>query len=256
INQQYRSFASPRRADHLILAGDIGRLADYDKYRDFLQKQTDTFKIVFLVLGNHEFYNISVSNGLQRARQLEHEPCLSGRLVALHRGRFDIPSSCVTVLGCTLWSHVPDDSRDIVRSKIQDVHKIHDWTVDDHTAAHEEDLTWLLGEIESIQEENNATCKQAEKRVILVVTHHTPSLTGASSPQHENNPWKYAFGTDVLERMPKLAGVRAWVFGHTHYTTEFKRRGIRVVSDQPGYGLPWSERNREDGFDAGKVIHV
>lgn len=42
INQQY-SFDIPVCSKYLILAGDIGRLEDYNKYRDFLQNQTSKF---------------------------------------------------------------------------------------------------------------------------------------------------------------------------------------------------------------------
>jgi hypothetical protein len=173
INQQYVSFVIPIRAKYLILAGDIGRLADYDNYRNFIQTQTDRFKLVFLVLGNHEFYNDAFVTGLEKARQLEQKPCLNGRLILLHQTTYDIPGSNVTILGCTLWSQVPNEAREIVRSKIQDFKKIQDWTVDDHNASHEADRTWLLGEIDSIQS-NNKTKKH--KRSILVVTHHAPFL--------------------------------------------------------------------------------
>jgi hypothetical protein len=140
INQQYPSFEIPVCAKYLILAGDIGRLVDYDNYRSFLQRQTERFELVFLILGNHEFYEDTLAAGLQKARRLEQEPCLKKRLILLHRGRYDIPGSCVTILGCTLWSEVPDEARDIVRSKIQDFKKIQDWTVDDHNESHRTDL--------------------------------------------------------------------------------------------------------------------
>lgn len=123
INEQYLSFEIPVCAKNLILAGDVGRLVDYDNYRDFLRKQTDRFELVFLILGNHEFYHDTFAAGLQKTRQLEQEPSLNGRLILLHRGRYDIPGSRVTIFGCTLWSKVPDKAEDIVRSKIQDFKK-------------------------------------------------------------------------------------------------------------------------------------
>ncbi|RAH48454.1 uncharacterized protein BO95DRAFT_49024 [Aspergillus brunneoviolaceus CBS 621.78] len=124
LNQQYVSYEIPACAEHLILAGDIGRLADYEHYRDFLQRQTDRFKAVLLILGNHEFYGLSIAAGLDKARQLEQEPCLHGRLIVLDRTRYDVPGFDVSVLGCTLWSHVPDGSREIVQAKIRDFRKI------------------------------------------------------------------------------------------------------------------------------------
>ncbi|PLN81955.1 Metallo-dependent phosphatase-like protein [Aspergillus taichungensis] len=254
INQQYPSYEIPVCAEYLILAGDIGRLADYDNYRNFLQKQTDRFKLVFIVPGSHEFYNRTFAAGLERARQLEQEPSLNGRLIVLHQKRFDVPGSRVTILGCTLWSKVPCELTDIVRSKIKDFQKIEGWSVDDHNANHDSDLAWLLQEIQLVHEGNRKIEKRSKKRSILVVTHHAPLLQGTSSPQHAQNPWSVAFGTDILPQIPR--GVKAWVFGHTHFTTDFKERGVRVVSNQRGYVLPWSNSKTQDGFDVGKVILV
>ena len=254
VNQQYSSFEIPVCAKYLVLAGDAGRLVDYDNYRCSLQKQTDRFELVFLILGNHEFYSDTFAAGLQRARQLEQEHCLNGRLILLHRGRYDIPGSHVTILGCTLWSRVPDEARDIVCSRIQDFKRIRDWSVNDHNRSHEADLAWLLSGVESIQTQSKTWSR---KQSVLVVTHHAPSLQGTSSPQHANNAWSSAFATDVLSQISKSSGIKFWVFGHTHYTTEFRNQGIRVVANQRGYVLPWTDsKGPKDGFDIGKVIHV
>ena len=85
VNQQYSTFDIPAAAPYLVLAGDAGRLVDYDAYLDFLKRQTDQFRSVFLVLRNHEFYGTSFANGLERAKRLEDEPCLNGKLALLHR---------------------------------------------------------------------------------------------------------------------------------------------------------------------------
>ena len=233
INQQYPSFEIPVSANSLILAGDVGRLADYDGYLELLRTQTERFETVFLVLGNHEFYKESLTTGLEKAKQLEQEPSLNGRLILLHQRRYDIPDSHVTIIGCTLCSEIPNEARDIVRSKIQDFRHIQDWTVDDHNAAHEADRVWLLREIQSICEENPKSRKRDQPRSILVVTHHAPSLRKTSSPRHENNPWSCTFGTDLLSHT--AVGVKAWVFGHMYYATEFVYRGTNVVSNQRGY---------------------
>lgn len=262
IDQQYASFSIPARAKTLILGGDIGRLVDYDNYRTFLQKQTDQFETVFLILGNHEFYNLSFEEGIRKAEELEQEPCFNGRLVLLHRRRYDIldpdSGSCVTVLGCTLWSEIPDEARDIVRYKISDFTKISEWSVESHNAAYEKNSSWLLDEIRSIQKDNQQVQNDSERKSILVVTHHAPCLKRTSAPQHENSPWRFAFGTDILRNITQTSAIKAWVFGHTHYTTEFRERGVAVVSNQRGYVLPWTktEGKVKDGFDAGRVIQV
>lgn len=258
ISQQYSSFKIPVCAKYLILGGNTGRLVDYDKYLGFLGKQTAQFEKVFLVLGSHEFYKESFATGLEKAERLEREPSLNGRLVVLHQGRYDIPDSHVTILGCTLWSHVPSNSKAIVEHKIQDFHQIEGWTIDSHNAAHESDSAWLLREIESIRQGNHKAPKQGQ-RSTLVVTHNAPSVRKTSDPQHEKSRWSCAFATDILPHA--AAGVKLWVFGRTHYTTEFKYRGTRVVSNQRGFVFPWLpsknlKNGNKDGFDVRKVVRL
>lgn len=144
------------------------------------------------------------------------------------------------------------------RRKIQDFKKKKKSKVEPLTIimdrSHEADLAWLLSEMESIQSKNKI---QNKKRSILVVTHHAPSLQDSSSPQHANNPWSSAFATDILSQISKSSGVKAWAFGHTHFTTEFKNQGIRVVANQRGYVLPCNNpKGSQDGFDVEKVIHI
>ncbi|GFN11306.1 hypothetical protein AtubIFM55763_008236 [Aspergillus tubingensis] len=254
VNQHYSSYEIPACAEHLILAGDIGRLTDYEDYRNFLQKLTDRFKLVFLVLGNHEFYNETFETGIERAKRLEQDPAFNGRLIVLHQKRYDVPGSNVSILGCTLWSKVPQELADIVQSKVKDFQRIADWSVEDHNARHDSDYAWLMKEIHSIQQENKAAGKRSRQRSILVVTHHAPSLEGTSSPKHAQSPWSVAFGTDILSGSSDE--VKVWVFGHTHYTTDFMEQGVRVVSNQRGYVLPWSDPKAQSGFDVRKVIQL
>ena len=125
INQQC-SFEVPVCAKYLNLAGDIGRLEDYNNHRVFLQTQTSKFQIVFLSLGDHKFYETTFNTGLEKAKQLAYESCMNGRLVLLHQRRYNIRDSDVTILGCTLWSHVSQESKDIVNHEISDFQKIKD----------------------------------------------------------------------------------------------------------------------------------
>lgn len=77
VGQQYSSFQIPASAPYLVLAGDIGRLVDYDSYLVFLKTQTEQFELISWVLGNHEFYTSTFTTGLERARRLEEESCLA-----------------------------------------------------------------------------------------------------------------------------------------------------------------------------------
>lgn len=262
LDNQYSTFDFPARAPYLILAGDIGRIsADYSAYLTFLvSKCCNRFDRVFLVLGNHEFYNSSHAEVLDLAlTKLEHEPLLKGRLTVLHRRRVDLEDE-VTILGCTLWSHIFSGSaREAVESRVKDFKRIDGWSVDQHNAEHEADVRWLNEQVALIRsEERDEAEKRGEaprrQRRVAVVTHHAPCMKGSSDPRHANNAWNSAFATDLL---PENAGsadaaplldVQFWVFGHTHFSTEFERGGVRVVSNQRGYALPGTID--EDRLDA------
>lgn len=241
VGQQYSDFQIPVKAPNLILAGDIGRLIDYDNYLQFLTIQTSLFERVFLVLGNHEFYGMTFDDAIARARELEKEPSLNGKLVLLHQNRWDDPTSDVTVLGCTLWSNIPPESAGITASKINDFKKIAGWTVDAHNARYASDSAWLKQQLLSLKADGVA--RKGQERTVLVVTHHAPCMEGTSRPKDSGNPWSVAFATDVFttQEWHECGVVDCWVFGHTHYTTDLVKGGVRIVSNQRGYVLPGSK---------------
>ncbi|TEY84019.1 hypothetical protein BOTCAL_0023g00400 [Botryotinia calthae] len=252
VCSQYYTFAITPVAPYLILAGDVGRLIDYEGYLAFLAKQTAQFEKVFLVLGNHEFYHLSHTSALEQAQRLENEAVLNGKLVLCHQKRWDIElgDSHTTILGCTLWSKIDDGAREAVQTRIKDLEKIDSWSIDDHIAAHMFDLTWLSNQVTNIQNQNKFRAEGESERKILVITHHAPTVVGTSSPKNANNPWGSAFATELLgDSSMNWVGVKAWVFGHTHFTTDFEKNGIRVLSNQRGYVIPTSKEKKDEKFE-------
>lgn len=241
IGQQYSSFDFPVKAPYLVLAGDIGRLIDYDGYLAFLRRQTARYERVLLVLGNHEFYGMTYAEGIQKARQLEQESSLEGKVTLLQQGRHDLnvwPESTepgITILGCVLWSHIEAESVERIARAVNDFRQIQDWTPDAHNAAHATDLAWLQTELGRIREENKGS---HNARHVVVVTHHAPLVKGTASPRHEDSPFNSAFSTDICTganwSLPKY-----WIFGHTHWTTSFTaKNGVHIASNQRGYVYP------------------
>ncbi|KAK2605066.1 hypothetical protein N8I77_007942 [Diaporthe amygdali] len=232
VGQQYLTFDFDVTAPNLILAGDIGRVIDYEGYISFLQKQTVRYERVFLILGNHEFYGLSFEAGLTRARKLENESVLEGRMILLQQKSFVFDVERVVVIGCSLWSFVPRDSARAVQAVVNDFKKIENRSVEKHNSAHAEDLAWLRKEVQLHQPHTK----------VLIVTHHAPLIDKTASPQHKDSLVKSAFATDVLSNMEGGAwsSVKYWIFGHTHWTTQLKVKGIQVMSNQRGYVLPES----------------
>lgn len=267
VGQQYATFEVPVAASarYLILAGDIGRLVDYEGLTQFLRRQTAVFETVFLVLGNHEFYGLSYDEGTQKARELAAS--VGDKLVLLQQGHHVIrqPARQVHVLGCTLWSQIPEERKADVAARVQDFSKITGWSVDAHNEHHEEDLAWLKRRLAAVREEAEAS----EERVdVVVVTHHAPCVKGTSSPQHVTNPWTCAFATDLLGGGSGgdklwLSMVRWWVFGHTHYTSKLRLGRLTLISNQRGYVLPGAaavtmprKGDAEHEFDPARVLQL
>jgi hypothetical protein len=125
----------------------------------------------------------------------------------------------------------------LVESKINDFKKIQGWTSGKHNDVHAKEAAWLHDQVVQAAR---------EKRRILVATHHAPCVDGTSKPSDSSNPWTSAFATDLLDQ-PGWDHVRLWVFGHTHYSTDMLRNGIRLVANQRGYVLPGSSTENPAG---------
>ncbi|PMD12636.1 hypothetical protein NA56DRAFT_675121 [Hyaloscypha hepaticicola] len=166
------SFEIPPSAPFLILTGDIGRLIDYDACLAFFSKITIQFEKVLLVLGNHGFYSHLFASGLKMVQKLEEEPVLNGKLILLYPKRYDVPGSSVSILGCTLWSKIAEESKSVVQMR----------------------------QVAMISVENNTSVNRTSRREIPVVTHNAPSVQETASPEQAGNAWSSAFATDVIWR--------------------------------------------------------
>lgn len=235
-----RSANGDTQSRTLILAGDIGRIIDSGKLLEFLQRCSTEFDRVLYVLGNHEFYQSTHEATITAAQQLVESPLLEGRVSLLHRGRVDLDAR-VTVLGCTLWSKIPSQQEDEetqlwTEMKLADFRRIEGWTTTRHTEEHFIDLAWLKDSIEEI-------AANEPNRRIVVVAHHAPTADRTSNPKFEANRWNCGFRTGILESNDFRVWrgreqIEAWVFGHTHFCTDFMKESIRVVANQRGYVLP------------------
>ncbi|OQO12577.1 hypothetical protein B0A48_02039 [Cryoendolithus antarcticus] len=230
-----------KAAPLLVLAVDIGCFCHYDRYCNFLSQQCDpsAFDTVLLIAGNHEFYGSSRDEGLEAAERFINEPCMNGKLHFLDRGRFDVPESNVTVLGCTSHSLIPPDYTRLTN----DFQHIKGWRVRMHNSEHERDLDWLRGELSGLQ-------KDGPERDIVIATHYAPMFDHVCHPKNEGNSLSDCFSSNsfaILQEEGLLFSVTHWVSGHTHWNVDFKRSGVRVVSNQlcsDAGNLTWWQRKR------------
>ena len=125
-------------------------------------------------------------------------------------------SSSVTVLGCTLFSHVKVEEHDRVSLGLNDFYHIEKWSIEQHNEAHVRDLAWLNLQVEGI-------AREEPERKVIVLTHHSPAIDERSfDPRHKNSNISSGFSTDLREQVSWKSGkVRVWAFGHTHFNCDF-----------------------------------
>ena len=140
-----------------------------------------------------------------------------GCFVLLDQTRFDIRPD-LTILDCTLFSHVSAQQQSAVADRLIDFRNPSNsnYDVPSHNAAHASDLVWL------------------------------------------NNQVSTAFGSDLSREACWVSPVvKAWAFGHTHFNCDFVdgdggRDGRkRVVTNQKGY-----HRFPRLGFEKEKVFEL
>ena len=211
--------------DVVVLAGDI------DLGIDGILWARETFQNVpvLYLLGNHEFYGHHFDNLITEARAA----CANSNVQLLENDAVVIGG--VRFLGCTLWTDFEllgrdgrgqaleeaslcmNDFRLIARGPLgmrRSVLPIE--TAERHLMSRR----WLEREI------------AISKEPVVVVTHHAP-CTGTSHPQHAGDPLSPAFASDLTALLQPP--VKAWIFGHTHYSVDFERQGVRILSNQRGY---------------------
>jgi len=166
-----------------------------------------------------------------------------GEFILLDQTRVDLDAN-ITILGCTLWSHIPGAASEEVGLRLNDFRRIRRWTIETHNAAHMADATWLDRECAKIRAEE-------PDRRIAVLTHHAPAMSGTSAPHHEKEPSniRTAFATDMTSRSCWVPPVKVWAFGHTHFCCDFVKNGVRILSNQRGYeGIETQYTSFRDDF--------
>ena len=97
-----------------------------------------------------------------------------------------------------------------------------------------------------VTQQISCIAREDPHRQLIIVTHHSPTFSTTTDPKHNANPWNSAFCTELLESRVKswhgVRNIRRWIFGHTHWNTEFKKHGMIVCSNQRGYIIPGHER--------------
>lgn len=216
-------------ANHLALLGDIGKPFD-SSYHDFIAIQAQNFEHVFVIMGNHEYYNkgnITVDAVLKKARSICSE---WNNVHLLERDIFELNDK-TTIIGCTLWSPLNEKTAQYLndmnmiyvdkenakgkpKKKLLDVQTYFSW--------HLRDVQWLQSTLKTVKEQN---------RQAIVLTHHGPLMD--MSGKYRGNQFNSGFVSNLkhLFEPPAIA----FASGHVHSNVDVCVNGVRSVSNALGY---------------------
>lgn len=206
---------TPTPNDVLLLAGDIGNPAG-NLYKLFITEMSKHYAKVFIVTGNHEYYQ-----SYQRARSddfsglgvtyikgYRHSMEQIDNMIATFTAtlpnvhflqRTSIIHNRVRFMGCTLWT--PSDYK--LSDQMNDYNCIKDMTTEKCREIHLGDVSWLTEQLAEISSDYDAT---------VVMTHHLPSYQ-LLADKYIGDPLN-VFYANTLEKLVEQADI--WVCGHSH----------------------------------------
>jgi predicted phosphohydrolase len=183
-------------AQYLILAGDIGYPHE-QHYQALLEDISAKFEKVFIIMGNHEYWEHTFEDVKSRIQELGKQ---FPNIIFLENTSYQISSS-LSIFGTTLWSNITNV--ELIAKHVWDFRKIPNFTPRDATNFHH------------IARKAFSEClnQYPPDHKWIVVCHHIPH-TSLIDKAYIGNPMNEAYATDVNEF--KDDRVIAVVYGHTH----------------------------------------
>lgn len=220
-----------KTAPNLILGGDIG-YPHQDIYKLFINLMSQTFDRVFVISGNHEYYNTD-SETLDKIDEQIKTICSSfSNVHHLQNEIYSIPDTNIVVFGTTLWSQIKKEEENNITRRLSDYYCIEGFNVDMCNKLHHQSVQSLKEHLE----------KHPDKKFI-VVSHHLPSYS-LIHPKYRGSGLCSGFATEVeIKDHERIVG---WVAGHTHTPMEIGKFHVNPI----GY----DKENKDSDFN--KIFEI
>jgi Icc-related predicted phosphoesterase len=222
-----------KKAEILIVAGDVCRAELAERYFKFMSPLCKGFTSVYLVPGNWEYYSNKdtieyLDSKLTKiADRIPNLTILRDESVEISGG--------IRLYGTTLWSHIPESS------------KVKNLPMKSLVGA-AGTPTWMnmrhYGALYHLEETIKRSLKDRWR--VVLVSHYAPVNFRCLATKHLMDPLRFYYA-NALDRLMKKDMVWVWVYGHTHVNSDYvSEGGTRVVSNQ----------YKGEGYDKEKVIQV
>jgi len=213
------------KAEILIIAGDTYYLNRSFHKLDFIKKVSDEFKEVYLIPGNHEYYEgYDASTGLS-----PFEMEIKDNVTLLNNKSMDIEG--IKFIFSTFWSLIQERKEAVFQGMV-DFRRIKwqeaPFTVDQFNQLHQNALDFVSREVATDQR-------------TIVISHHLPSML-CNSEEFKGSPLTEAFCVDKTDFILN-SEIDCWIYGHSHRNlADFKIGKTQMVTNQFGY-VGWNEHH-------------
>ena len=215
-------------AEVLCLAGDIGY--PYSGiYREFLIKMNTDFKKVFIIAGNHEYYNSDKygSHSIDETNSMIQSIIINHKLnnITFLNNSYELYND-VLFAGTTLWSKIPSTNMNDI-CLMNDFKQIEGLTYDTYNLLHYKSCHFIEKMLSDVGKEENYKNKK-----VVMMSHHFPSfiLIDENHAYSDTNCF-YASKCDKFFTAP----IKAWIYGHTHTPNKTLINNIKFVCNPKGY---------------------
>ena len=221
----YEKMLQWKKGDILCLAGDIG-YPELPTYQTFLTYASSLFTYVFVIAGNHEYYQTSShpkKTILSTNEQITEICKLYPNVHFLNNTTYYMPEFDTYVLGTTLWSTTLGDHDEMYI--YNDFKKIHNMFLPEYMdQLHRMSVAYLTGELDRLA---SSTSK------VIVLTHHLPSYQ-LIAPIYMDSDINHLFATN-LDKLFYTYRIHHWICGHSHTSMNVIIHKTRVWMNPVGY---------------------
>jgi len=199
-----------------VLAGDIGNPyeSNYNMFMEFMSKN---FKKIFIIPGNHEYYNKTKT--IEETNVFMKNYFQKFNNISFLNDNYEIYDG-YCFIGTTLWSKITNPEY-----KINDVYNIPNFDYIQYNRLNMLSVDFLEDTLQK-----NEKC--------IIITHHVPSNSlidkKYKTPQMQHyNQWFYCNMDDLIEIYKDK--IKCWIYGHTHTPSNVIINGIPFLCNPIGY---------------------
>ena len=221
----FESILQWKNGDILCLAGDIGH-PELPTYQAFLMYASSLFTHVFIIAGNHEYYQ-TVSHPKKTISSVSEQIAdICQKFPNVHflnNTTYYMPEFDTYVLGTTLWSTTTGDHDEMYI--YNDFKKIHNMFLHEYMdKLHHMSVAYLTSELEKLVSSTSN---------IIVLSHHLPSHK-LIAPQYADSDINHLFATN-LEKLMYTYRIHHWICGHSHTSVNMKIHKTQLWMNPVGY---------------------